>query len=45
VPTVGDSDHSSVVQAGSHIDNLRTSPHSDESIRHLSLKPEDSKRL
>ena len=42
VPSVGDSDHSSVVQAGSHIDNLRTSPHSDESIRHSSLQPEDS---
>ena len=42
MPSVGDSDHSSVVQAGSHIDNLRTSPHSDESIRHSSLQPEDS---
>jgi hypothetical protein len=42
VPSVGDSDHSSNVQAGSHIDNLRTSPHSDESIRHSSLQPEDS---
>ena len=41
-PSVGDSDHSSVVQAGSHIDNLHTSPHSDESIRHSALQPEDS---
>ena len=31
-PSVGDSDHPSVVQAGSYIDNLHTSPHSDESI-------------
>ena len=42
VPSVGDSDHSSIVQAGSHIENLRTSPHPDESIRHSSLQPEDS---
>ena len=41
-PSVGDSDHPSVVQAGSYIDNLHTSPHSDESIWHSSLQLEDS---
>ena len=35
VPSVVDSE-TSVVQAGSHIENLRTFPHSDDSIRHSS---------